>query len=258
MIINQELVKRIKDHFGLNVYETKVWLALLSKGIVSAGETAELSGVPRSRTYDVLESLAKRGFAIVKLGKPVKYIAINPKTVIEKMKNQTMSDAQEKIDRLSNLKETSEYTELEHLHKTGITPIKLEELSGHIKGRANIMSKLRELFDKTQKEMVICTSISDFENKLRVLLPALEKINKTDKKAKIALSGEIDRIKRIANKHELKIKHTTNQGRFFIADKRETFFMINPEGSDEEVGIWLSSPYFSNVFSAMFDAHMRK
>lgn len=60
MIIKQELVKRIKDHFDLNIYETKVWLALLSKGVVSAGETAELSGVPRSRTYDVLESLAKK------------------------------------------------------------------------------------------------------------------------------------------------------------------------------------------------------
>ena len=69
MIINQELVTRIKEHFNLNVYEAKVWLALLSKGVVSAGESAELSGVPRSRTYDVLESLAKRGFAIVKVGK---------------------------------------------------------------------------------------------------------------------------------------------------------------------------------------------
>jgi HTH-type transcriptional regulator, sugar sensing transcriptional regulator len=258
MIIKPELVKRIKDHFGLNIYETKVWLALLSKGIVSAGETAELSGVPRSRTYDVLESLAKRGFAIVKLGKPVKYIAIDPKTVIEKMKNQTMSDAQEKVIRLSNLKDVPEYQELEQLHKTGITPIKLEDLSGHIKGRPNIMSKLRELFDKTQKEMIVCTSVSDFENKLRVLLPALEKISKTDKKLKLVLSGDADRVKRITNKHNLKARHTDNQGRFFISDKKETFFMINPENSDEEVGIWLSSPYFSNVFSEMFDTHSRK
>ena len=86
MIIKQDLVKRIKEFFNLNIYETKVWLALLSKGIASAGEVAELSGVPRSRTYDVLESLEKRGFAIVKIGKPVKYISIKPTEVIEKMK----------------------------------------------------------------------------------------------------------------------------------------------------------------------------
>jgi len=52
MIIKQELVSQIRDHFGLNIYETKVWLALLGKGIASAGEIAEISGVPRSRTYD--------------------------------------------------------------------------------------------------------------------------------------------------------------------------------------------------------------
>ena len=76
MIVNQELVKKIKDYFNLNIYETKVWLALLSKGIASAGEIAELSGVPRSRTYDVLESLEKQGFAIAKIGKPTRSIAV--------------------------------------------------------------------------------------------------------------------------------------------------------------------------------------
>jgi sugar-specific transcriptional regulator TrmB len=50
MIIKPELVKKIKDYFGLNIYETKVWMALLGKGIASAGEMAEQSGVPRSRT----------------------------------------------------------------------------------------------------------------------------------------------------------------------------------------------------------------
>jgi sugar-specific transcriptional regulator TrmB len=49
---------------------------LLSKGIASAGEIAEISGVPRSRAYDVLEGLEKRGFALERLGKPVKYIGV--------------------------------------------------------------------------------------------------------------------------------------------------------------------------------------
>ena len=112
MIIKQDLVKRIKEYFNLNIYETKVWLALLSKGIASAGEVAELSGVPRSRTYDVLESLEKGGFAIVKIGKPVKYIAVKPVEVVEKMKSRALNDAQEKVKSLSNLKDTAEYTEL--------------------------------------------------------------------------------------------------------------------------------------------------
>ena len=67
MLVKQELINKIKDYFDLNVYETKIWLALLGKGVASAGEIATISGVPRSRTYDVLESLEKKGFSIVKL-----------------------------------------------------------------------------------------------------------------------------------------------------------------------------------------------
>src|SRR3989338_8352873 len=145
MILKQETINKVKDHFDLNIYETKVWLALLSKGIVTAGETAELSGVPRSRTYDVLESLAKRGFAIVKMGKPVRYIAVEPKTVLERMQTNVMNHAQEKINTLANLKGTPEYNELIQLHRDGITPIRLEDLSGHIKGRQNILSKMKEM-----------------------------------------------------------------------------------------------------------------
>src|SRR3990167_2996061 len=108
---NQDLIKKIRSYFNLNIYETKVWLALLSKGISSAGEIAEMSGVPRSRTYDVLESLEKQGFAIAKIGKPVKYIAVKPESVIEKLKINISRNAEDKVKTLSNLKETKEYTE---------------------------------------------------------------------------------------------------------------------------------------------------
>ena len=122
MILAQDLANRIRDHFDLNLYETKVWLALLSRGVSSAGEIAEISGVPRSRTYDVLENLEKRGFAITKIGKPVKYISVKPTEVIEKMKSAVMIDAQDRVKSLSTLRTTSEYTELEQLHNSGIGP----------------------------------------------------------------------------------------------------------------------------------------
>jgi len=102
-----KLVKRIKEFFNLNIYESKVWIALLSKGVASAGEIAAISGVPRSRTYDVLESLEKRGFAIVKIGKPVKYIAVKPIEVLEKMKSSTLQDAQELISNKSKRKKST-------------------------------------------------------------------------------------------------------------------------------------------------------
>lgn len=257
MIIKQDLVKRIKEYFNLNIYETKVWLALLSKGIASAGEIAELSSVPRSRTYDVLESLEKRGFAITKIGKPVKYISVKPIEIVEKMKNETMQEAHEKVKSLSALKETSEYTELEQLHNSGISPIKSNEITGSLKGRSNILSKLRELVETAEKEVLICTSALDFEDKSRVLGPAIEKLVKNDIKIKIALSGEPEKVKKVSNKLNLKAKHVDSNARFFISDKKQALLMITPETSEEEMGVWLNSVFFTESLSHIVENSLK-
>jgi len=257
MMIKPELVKRIKEYFNLNIYETKVWLALLSKGIASAGEIAELSSVPRSRTYDVLESLEKRGFAIVKIGKPVKYIAVKPTEVIEKMKSKTMQEAQEKMKSLSNLKDTSEYTELEALHNTGISPIKSHDITGSIKGRSNILSRTRELLENAKKEVLICTSTLDFEDKSRVLIPTIEKLNKNNVKIKIALSGDDDKIRKINARLPIKAKKIDSPTKVFISDKNEVLFMVTAENAEEEMAVWLQSPFFTQSLTSIIDANLK-
>jgi len=258
MIIKPELVRRIKEYFDLNIYETKVWLALLSKGVASAGEVAELSGVPRSRTYDVLESLEKRGFAITRIGKPVKYISVKPTEVIEKMKSKTINEAQEKVKSLSNLKNTTEYTELEQLHNTGISPIKSTEITGSLKGRSNVISRIRELIENAEREVLICTSALDFEDKSRVLIPAIERLNKNNIKLRIALSGDQEKVKKINLKHNLKAKQIDTNAKFFMSDRKEALFMITPDNSEEEMGIWLSSPFFTDSIHSILDQVLKK
>ena len=71
MIVKEEFLSRLRKIFDLNLYEVKVWTALLSRGISTAGELSSISDVPRSRTYDILESLEKKGFIVMKLGKPI-------------------------------------------------------------------------------------------------------------------------------------------------------------------------------------------
>jgi sugar-specific transcriptional regulator TrmB len=257
MIVKQDLVKRIKEYFNLNIYETKVWLALLSKGIASAGEIAELSSVPRSRTYDVLESLEKRGFAIVKIGKPVKYIAVKPTEVIEKMKSKTMQEAQEKVTSLSTLKDTSEYAELEELHNSGIAPIKSHEITGSLKGRANIVSRLREMLENAEKEVFIATSLEDFEDKSRILLPTLQKLAKKDVKVRIALNGEPEKIRKLSAKNSLKVKPIESKARLFMADKKEVLFLVTPENAEDELAVWLQSPFFTESLNSIINLSLK-
>jgi len=254
MIIKQELINQIKDHFALNIYETKVWLALLGKGLASAGEVAEISGVPRSRTYDVLESLEKRGFAIMKLGKPVKYIAVKPNIIIEKLKSNTLKNANERIESISKLKDTAEYKELQQLYSVGIQPVRQEDISGSIKGKLTIYSHIKELLENAKKEVIICTSVQEIQNKSRFFSLVFDRLKKADIKIKIALSGEEKDIKKINNKFKIKAKQIDVDTRFFIADNEQILFMISKtELPEEEIAVWLNTPFFATSLGFMFN-----
>ena len=254
MIIKQELINQIKDHFALNIYETKVWLALLGKGLASAGEVAEISGVPRSRTYDVLESLEKRGFAIMKLGKPVKYIAVKPNIIIEKLKSNTLKNANERIESISKLKDTDEYKELQQLYSVGIQPVRQEDISGSIKGKLTIYSHIKELLENARKEVIICTSVQEIQNKSRFFSLVFDRLKKANIKIKIALSGEEKDIKKINNKFKIKAKQIDVDTRFFIADNEQILFMISKTGlPEEEIAVWLNTPFFATSLGFMFN-----
>jgi len=254
MVANIELIKKVREHFSLNIYETKVWVALLGKGIATAGEIAEISSVPRSRTYDVLESLEKRGFAIEKLGKPVKYIAVKPSVVLEKLKSNVIQDAEEKADVLSNLKETEDYKQIELLHKQGIQPIQIEDLSGTIKGRANIYSHLKEMVSKASNEIIIATNTSALRKKAKILNPLLSTFQRKGVKLRIFVNGTEDEIKELSKEIKADIKQTKMDARFTIVDGKELLFMLNNEPrTNEDNGIWITSPYFASALSSMFD-----
>jgi sugar-specific transcriptional regulator TrmB len=254
MIIKQELVKRIKDYFGLNIYETKVWLSLLGKGIASAGEIAEVSGVPRSRTYDVLESLEKMGFAISKIGKPAKYIAVKPGVILEKLKMNTMKEADEKVNTLSKLKGTPEYNELEGIYTTGIKPVKHEDLTGSIKGRSTIYNHVREILENAKKEIVVCTSYRDFSDKIRLFSSLFARLRKNGINIRTALSGNEADIKKLSLKLKEKIKPININTKFFIVDNEQVLFMLSDnQVAEEETAIWLNTPFFTSALVYLFN-----
>lgn len=257
MILKQELVNKIKDYFDLNIYETKVWLALLGKGVASAGEIAEVSGVPRSRTYDVLEGLEKRGFAIIKLGKPVKYLGVKPHIILEKMKNNVHKDAEERIESLGKIKTTQEYEKLEELYREGVAPVKREDLHASIKGRSNITNHVKETIENAKEEVIICTNVEDFNYKLKIFTQTIDRLKKANIKVKLALSGNEEHIKQVSAKIGIKIKKIDVDAKFFIIDKKEVLFYLTKRPEDEETAIWLNSDFFSTAFASLFDAAMK-
>lgn len=257
MITQKELIGKLKDYFDLNVYETKVWLALLSKGIAAAGEVADISGVPRSRTYDVLESLEKKGFALVKLGKPVKYIGVKPATVVEKLKNNLKKTTEERMVAFSNVGKTNEFAQLEEMYLTGLSPIKREEISSSLKGKTNISSQIRESLQNAKKEVIICTNASEINSKFKVFSQTFESLKKHGIEIKIALSGDEKIIFDLSKKLGIKIHKIALEAKFFIIDRAEILFYVSKSVGEEDIAIWLNSPFFSQAFASLFEKALK-
>lgn len=256
MILNQELVSRIKDHFDLNIYETKVWLALLSKGIASAGDIAKISRVPRSRTYDVLENLEKKGFAIEKLGKPIMYMGVKPKGILERLKTNVKKDAEERLNFLTNIKETEEFLALEEMYKNSEEPVKKEELPLSLKGKEAVSGYIKELIGKAKKELIICNDAENVKSKVKVFKKTIDFLKKSNIAIKIALFGDNEIIDELSGIFGLKIKKVDANAKFFIVDKSEVLFYLSKD-QDEESAILITSEFFTRAFSDIFELSLK-
>ena len=146
MIIKDEFLSQLRKIFDLNLYEAKVWTALLSRGVSTAGELSNISDVPRSRTYDILESLEKKGFIVMKIGKPIKFVALKPEEVVERVKRNLMINAGERSKRLEELKKDSVLSELTSLFDNGVKFVEPSAMSGGLRGRPNMYNPLALVF----------------------------------------------------------------------------------------------------------------
>ena len=88
---------------GLKEYEARVYVALAGIGETNARRIHEASGVPRPRVYDILQSLAARGYIEVRQGSPLQYRAVSPDVVISHLKANLDRAAQESIETLESL-----------------------------------------------------------------------------------------------------------------------------------------------------------
>lgn len=262
MIVKEEFLTKLRQYFGLNLYEVKIWSALLSRGVSTAGELSDIGNVPRSRAYDVLESLEKKGFVTMKLGKPMKYIAVEPEEVIERVKKSIKKEAEESINQLKGLTESGVLDELNQLHTVGIEYIEPTDLSGIVRGRSNIYSHLDYMIRNAEKSVTIMTTSGGVLRKLKELAPVFERLNR--KKVKIRIAAPLTKetaaeLRLMSGAVDLKHANTFD-ARFCIVDGKNLLFMLMDDKKvhpSYDTGVWVTAPYFVGALEGLFDNHWK-
>ncbi|MFH0875244.1 MAG: helix-turn-helix domain-containing protein [archaeon] len=257
MIVKDEFLSKLRRYFNLNLYEVKIWTALLSRGVSTAGELSDIANVPRSRSYDVLESLEKKGFVIMKLGKPIKYIAVPPTEVVDRVKKNVKQEADESIKKLDTLKTTDVLQELNSLHTQGVEMIEPSDLSGSIRGRHNLYNHLELTIKGAEKSVIIMTTAQGLMRKIEGLGPTFEQIAKRGVKIRIAApitKEALPAVKEISKHAE--VKNCKTKARFCVVDGKEVVFMVLDDAEVHptyDIGIWINAPFFANTLEELFD-----
>ena len=261
MIIKEEFLSRLRKIFDLNLYEAKVWTALLSRGVSTAGELSNISDVPRSRTYDILESLEKKGFIVMKIGKPIKFVALKPEEVVERVKKNLIISAQEKSKRLEELKGDDVLSELTGLFENGVKFIEPSDLSGSLRGRQNMYNHLDMMIRAAEKTLTLVTTEDGINRKIEALLPSLERAKKRGVSIRIAapITHKNHKVaKQLSKIAEIRDTAGKNlHGRFAIVDSGQLMFMLTDDSSvhpNYDVAVWLSTEFMAQALETMFEA----
>ncbi len=143
MEANAEQLSKIADMLkllGLSSYEAQGFAALVYHGVANADTVADTAKIPRTSAYKVMESLVQKGFAKETEGRPRMF---KPEDM-----GKIRSEFQEKFDNLfRKLKEIQD-----------MVPSKGEpQLVYTIYGTQRVMSKLAEMINLTEHELMICT-----------------------------------------------------------------------------------------------------
>jgi len=258
MIVKDEFLSRLRKIFDLNLYEVKVWTALLSRGTSTAGELSNISDVPRSRTYDILESLEKKGFIIMKLGKPIKFVALKPNEVVERVKKNLVKITQDKTNRLEKLKGDEVLAELNSLFTNGVKFVEPTDMSGSMRGRQNVYNHLDMMIRDAEKTITIITTTEGLNRKLEVLLPSLEQCKKRG--VIIRIAAPIDSTNLKVAKDLGKVAEVRNldkmKARFTIIDSSQLMFMLLDDEKfhpNYDIGIWINTEFFAQALEQMFE-----
>ncbi len=257
MIVSDELLSQLRRYFGLNLYEVKIWTALLSRGVSTAGELSDIANVPRSRAYDILESLEKKGFVVSKIGKPIKYIAISPEEVVERVKKHMKKEAEERIKALDSLKDTEILEELKTLHSQGIELVDPTELAGHLKGRHNLYNHIELVLREAEKTVTIITTTQGFLRKVEGFKPVFEELKKRGVKIRIAAPLNKEGEKAAKELEGIaEVRSTDIKARFIIVDGEEVIFMVMDDQEVHptyDIGIWVNTKLFASALESLFE-----
>ncbi|MDY6915600.1 MAG: helix-turn-helix domain-containing protein [Candidatus Cloacimonadota bacterium] len=142
------IIKKLKE-IGFTEYESRTYYHLLKKKYFTASEISRVAKVPRTRIYEILNTLTKKGFVTQIPGKVRKFSAISPEFAFQ---NMVLTLEQNFDQQKSEIKELSQQLlPIFDKQKENSDPLDYIEI---VREPNRINEKMNELGEKTKNEIV--------------------------------------------------------------------------------------------------------
>jgi len=257
MVTNQKILDSLKQ-IGLNLYERKLWLALLSRGTSTAGELSSLAKVPHSRAYDILETLTDKGFVLTQNTKPLKYVAIPPIEALERVKKRMQIKFDNSIERVNDFKGSVITKELNKVFKEGVSLVSPSELTASLKGHTAFHNQLETLIKGAKKEISIITNERGLKDIHEKHSEHLRKASKRGVKVRIGVPGLKKAPSHFKGLASVKTLSKKIDGRFCLIDNNHVVFSLTDNKKThptQDLSIWTQSEHaVANMLAPMFNS----
>jgi seryl-tRNA synthetase len=146
------------------------------------------------------------------------------------------------------------------LFENGVKFVEPADLSGSLRGRQNLHNHLDMMVRSAEKTNTLVTTADGLNRKIEALMPSFEKAKKRGVEIKVAAPITPENVKLARQLSKVaEVRDTTDKklnGRFAIIDNGQLMFMLTDDKNvhpNYDVGVWLSTDYFSKVMNQMFD-----
>jgi len=208
-----EGAKKILREVGLREYETRAYLILLERGVMTASEVSEHGGIPYSKVYETLNSLERKGWIEVERGRPSRYFPKAPSESLEaaRLRLEDMVNSWKHVI-LGELQPLYEKREL--LEKPDIWILR---------GEFSILAKLKEMLDAARNELMIAAP-AFAKGFVDASVSVLGQVRDSGVRVQVMVTGDGD-VKKIANVGETRVRDSLFGGGVIVDGKEALLFL---------------------------------
>jgi sugar-specific transcriptional regulator TrmB len=208
-----EDAKKVLHEVGLTEYETKAYLILLERGVMTASEVSEYGEIPYSKVYETLNSLERKGWVEAERGRPARYFPKAPSEALEaaRLRLEDMVNAWKHIV-LGELQPLYEKREL--LEKPDIWILR---------GKFSVTAKLQEMLGVAKSELLIAvpTFAKSFVD---ASVPLLNQLRNNGLNVKIMVTGDWNE-KEITSLGDARLRDNLFGGGVIVDGKESLLFL---------------------------------